>query len=156
MNTYLIGGIIIRVIMMLISTKGRYALRVMLDLARRNGGEYVSLKEISDNQSISMKYLEAIVAMLQKAGMLESQRGKNGGYRLAKAPADYDVYSIISLTDGDLAPVVCLHSDYECPRECDCLTRPLWNGLYDVIKEYLGGKTLADLLQTDKKGERSN
>jgi Rrf2 family iron-sulfur cluster assembly transcriptional regulator len=146
------SGIIIQVIIMLVSTKGRYALRVMLDLATQPKGEYISLKSISERQNISMKYLEAIVATINKAGMLDSQRGKSGGYRLAKEPNEYDIYSIIKLTDGSLAPIPCLDSGSECTREEYCSTRPMWNGLYEVIKQYLESKTLADLMSEDNYG----
>lgn len=134
---------------MMVSTKGRYALRVMLDLAQQEGDAYISLKSISKRQQISMKYLEAIVAMLNKAGLLMSQRGKEGGYRLARAAKDYPVSEILKLTEGTLAPVACLETgcSLECELSASCLTRPMWQRLDQIIDEYLSGVTLADLLE---------
>lgn len=134
---------------MMVSTKGRYALRVMLDLAQQDREAYISLKSISERQKISMKYMEAIVAMLNKAGLLKSQRGKDGGYRLSRLPEEYPVGEILKLTEGTLAPVACLGEG--CERECEiasnCLTRPLWQKLDGIVDEYLSGVTLADLLE---------
>lgn len=96
---------------MMISTKGRYALQVMLDLAQQSPDAYISLHDISQRQAVSMKYLEAIVAMLNKAGMVESRRGKSGGYRLTRAPEDYTVGAVLKLTEGTLAPVACMDCD---------------------------------------------
>lgn len=134
---------------MMVSTKGRYALRVMLDLAQQDGNAYISLKSISERQKISMKYMEAIVAMLNKAGLLKSQRGKDGGYRLARMPEEYPVGEILKLTEGTLAPVACLGEG--CNGDCEissiCLTRPMWQRLDGIIDEYLSSVTLADLLE---------
>ena len=127
----------------MISTKGRYALRVMLDLAAGEG--FVSLKDIADEQEISMKYLEAIASVLTKAGMITSIRGKNGGYRLTKTPAEYTVGDILRQTEGSLAPVSCLESG--CPNSESCITLPLWAGLDRRIDAYLSSVTLADVLQ---------
>lgn len=133
---------------MMVSTKGRYALRVMLDLAQQEPAAFVSLRAIALRQDISMKYLESIVAVLNRAGFLESQRGKEGGYRLAKPPAQYTVSSILDLTEGGLAPVACLERDRagECCRAGDCLTLPLWQKLDSVINTYLASVTLQDVL----------
>lgn len=134
---------------MMVSTKGRYALRVMLDLAQQDRDAYISLKSISDRQRISMKYLEAIVAMLNKAGLLKSQRGKEGGYRLARLPKEYPIGEILKLTEGTLAPVACLEQgcNTDCELSANCLTRPMWQRLDGIIDDYLSGVTLADLLE---------
>ncbi len=132
---------------MMISTKGRYAIRLMLDLAQHMGDGFVSLKRISERQDISVKYLEAIVAMLNKAGMVESSRGKEGGYRLARTPEEYTVGSIIRLTEGSIAPVVCLECGAgRCERAADCLSLPVWVKLESVVNNYLDSVTLRDLL----------
>ena len=119
----------------MISTKGRYALRVMIDLARQDKNSYVSLKGISERQKISMKYLEAIVAVLNKAGFLQSQRGKDGGYKLAKDPCEYTIGSVLKLTEGSLAPVACLEAgcDTVCRSSDGCITLPLWQKLDGII-----------------------
>ncbi len=130
----------------MISTKGRYALSIMLDLAQHNDGSYVSLKDISDRQEISMKYLEAIISKLSKGGLVDSARGKSGGYRLNRKPEEYKVGEILILTEKSLAPVSCIECDKVCTKEGSCLTRPMWNELNGVIMEFLNSKTLADLL----------
>lgn len=128
-----------------ITTKGRYALRVMIDLAQqRSQNEVVSLKAVSERQGISMKYLEAIVAVLSRAGYVESHRGKNGGYRLTKEPKEYCIADLLHLTEGSLAPVECLENG--CPNAQGCITLPLWAGLDRRIDEYLRRVTLADLI----------
>ena len=133
---------------MMISTKGRYALRVMLDLAGQSQEEFISLKAISDRQEISMKYLEAIVASLSKAGMLESQRGKSGGYRLNKPAAAYSVGDVLRTAEGELTTVSCLEeSKGGCNKAGECLTLPLWQKLDKVVGDYLDSVTLADLLE---------
>ena len=132
---------------MKISTKGRYALRVMVELARLGGEEYIPLKLISQRQDISMKYLESIVAVLQKAGFLISLRGKSGGYKLARAPGTYTAGSIIKLTEGSLVPVSCLEEGAaKCSRADSCPTLPMWVQLEKVIDDYLESVTLEDLL----------
>lgn len=133
---------------MMVSTKGRYALRVMLDLAQQPPGEYVALGGIADRQGISVKYLEAIVATLCRAGLLISQRGKNGGYRLSREPDAYTAGSILRLTEGSLAPVHCLACEQnDCGRAAHCLTLPMWMELDRRIQDYLESVTLEDLLQ---------
>lgn len=127
-----------------ITTKGRYALRIMIDLAQQEKDSVVSLKSISDRQGISMKYLEAIAAVLNKAGYITSSRGKNGGYRLSRAPEEYPIGELLKLTEGSLAPVSCLESG--CPNSAGCLTLPLWAGLDRRIDEYLARVTLGDIL----------
>lgn len=133
---------------MKITTKGRYALRVMVDLALHSSGEYISLKDISDRQEISMKYLEMIVGVLNKAGFVQSLRGKSGGYRLSKDPSEYTVGSILKLTEGNLAPVACLEGDInECSRAEKCLTLRFWKGLNTVVDNYVESVTLEDLIR---------
>ena len=133
---------------MKISTKGRYALRMMLDLAAHQGDGYVALKDIAQRQEISKKYLEQIVPMLSKSDILRTTRGYQGGYRLARAPKDYTVGEILRLTEGGLAPVACLEQHPNaCPRCGECATLPMWGGLERVIRSYLDGITLQDLLE---------
>ena len=133
---------------MKISTKGRYALRMMLDLAAHQGDGYVALKDIAQRQEISKKYLEQIVPMLGKSNILRTTRGYLGGYRLARAPQDYTVGEILRLTEGGLAPVACLDQHPNpCPRCGECATLPMWEGLERVICNYLDGITLQDLLE---------
>lgn len=132
---------------MMISTKGRYALRVMLDLASQPAEEYISLKAISDRQEVSMKYLEAIVANLSKAGMLASLRGKSGGYRLNKDASAYSVGDVLRAAEGELNAVNCLEeSKGGCNRAGECLTLPLWQKLDQIVGDYLDSVTLRDLL----------
>ena len=135
---------------MIVSTKGIYALRIMLDLCQHTDEGYISLKKISERQNMSMKYLESIVAMLNKTGMVESLRGKEGGYRLTRAPEQYTVGSIVKLTEGSLAPVACLDCETNsCAQAYHCLTLPMWVKLDGIITDYLESVTLKDLL--DKK-----
>lgn len=139
---------------MLISTKGRYALRVMIDLAEHQTEDYISLKAIAQRQNISEKYLESIIRTLVKTRMLDSLRGKGGGYRLKKAPEQYTVGSILRLTEESLAPVSCLEEGADvCPRMGHCQTLPLWQGLDKVINEYLDSVTVADLVQNSTAGD---
>ena len=132
---------------MMISTKGRYALRIMIDLARHREEGYISLKTIADRQDTSMKYLEAIIADFKREGLVESLRGKEGGYRLPEAPSHYTVKQILTLAEGTLAPVACLScEEANCEREDFCLTLPMWRQLDRLIEDYLSQVTLADLL----------
>ena len=136
---------------MKISTKGRYALRMMLELAEHQNDGFVALKDIAERQNISKKYLEQIVPILNKADVLRTTRGFQGGYRLAKSPDKYTVGEILRLTEGSLAPVACLdHDPIECSRSIGCATLPVWQGLYNVINEYLDGITLQDILDQQK------
>ena len=130
---------------MMVSTRGRYALRVMIDLARHDTGVYIPLSEIAERQGISEKYLESILGVLSKAGYLLALRGKGGGYRLSRAPGEYKAGEILRLTEGTLAPVVCLEHGRRCEQADCCPTLPLWEGLDRVIGEYLDRYTLADL-----------
>lgn len=137
--------------MMKISTKGRYSLRMLLDLAEHQRDGYVALKDIAQRQGISKKYLEQIVPVLNKSDILRTNRGFQGGYRLAKAPDQYTVGEILRLTEGSLAPVACLeHDPVECERSGDCATLTVWQGLYRVINEYLDRITLQDILDQQK------
>lgn len=134
---------------MLISTKGRYALRVMADLAGHPSEGYIPLKEIAQRQEISEKYLEAIIKILVRAKLLTGVRGKGGGYKLTRPPEQYTVGDILRLTEETLAPVSCLGENAApCARASHCLTLPLWQGLDQVISDYLNGITLASLLQS--------
>lgn len=136
---------------MKISTRGRYALRLMVELAGREEGEYVSIKEVSRIQNISVKYLEQITTLLSKAGFLESTRGPKGGHRLKRKPEEYSIGEILSVTEGSLAPIACLEdSPNQCPRAGECSTLSFWEGLYEVIREYVNDKTLEDLLNDER------
>lgn len=138
---------------MLISTKGRYALRVLTDMAEHQSVGYVPLKEIAQRQEISEKYLESIVKALVKDGILTGLRGKGGGYRLSKSPEQLTVGAVLRLTEGTLAPVSCLEAgSSSCAKVADCRTLSLWQGLDQVINEYLDRFTIADLMQLDEPG----
>ena len=138
---------------MLISTKGRYALRVMIDLAEHQAEGLIPLKVIAQRQEISEKYLESIIKLLVKAKLLNGVRGKGGGYKLTKSPEQYTIGSILRLTEDSLAPVSCLESGANaCPRAAECRTLPLWQGLNKVISDYLDNITVADLMQRDGQG----
>lgn len=134
----------------MISTRGRYALRMMLDLAEHRNDGYVALKDIAQRQSISKKYLEQIIPQMNRAGFLQTVRGSQGGYRLNREPKDYTVKDIISVTEGNLATVACLEGEVNlCPRCAECATVFVWEGLQKVMNEYLDSITLQDIL--DKK-----
>ncbi len=137
---------------MKISTKGRYAVRLMLDLAQNDTGECIKVKDIAARQGISEKYLEQIIAILNKAGYVKSVRGAQGGYRLAKEPKEYTVGMILRLTEGSLAPVACLEESYEECERCDtCETLGVWRQLHEAINQVVDGVTVADLLDRRKK-----
>ena len=132
---------------MMISTKGRYALRVMIDLAQHEGEGFLSLKSVAERQDISPKYLEMIVAILNRGGLVISQRGKEGGYRLARPASEILVGEGIRLAEGSLAPVACLDcTDSACERADNCLTQPMWRKLDGLINEYLDSVSIEDLL----------
>ena len=136
---------------MKISTKGRYALRLMTDVAVHGERGFVSLRETADRQGISLKYLEQIAAMLSKADMLRSGRGAQGGYQLTRPPENYTLGSILRLTEGSLAPVTCLEdAENRCARSGACATLPFWTGLYDVVNAYVDRYTLADLVRQEQ------
>lgn len=137
---------------MLVSTKGRYALRVMLELAERLEGEYAALATIAEDQGISEKYLESIISVLSRAGLVDALRGKGGGYRLNRPADAYSVGEILRLTEGTLAPVSCLEcSPNKCDRAGACRTLPMWEKLDELINGYLDSVTLADLLEEPEK-----
>ena len=138
---------------MTVSTKGRYALRVMIDLAEHQAERYVPLKEVAARQEISEKYLENILKVLVQNGFLEGLRGKGGGYRLTRSPDQYTVAEILLLTEGSLAPVSCLTPGAPaCERMANCRTYTMWKGLNDLIADYFGKITLADLAAPEQAG----
>ena len=131
---------------MKISTKGRYAVRVMLDLALNNNGECIKVKEIAGRQGISEKYLEQIIAVLNRAGYVKSVRGAQGGYRLAREPEAYTVGLVLRLTEGSLAPVACLEEDYGACERCDtCETLQVWKDVYEAVNNVVDNVTIGDL-----------
>ena len=133
--------------MMMISTRGRYALRVMADMAQHGRDGYLPLKEIANRQEISEKYLESILMILVRQGLLTGVRGKGGGYRLTRPPEAYTVGEILRLTEGSLAPVACLEEGADpCPRREKCVTLPMWKRLDDLIRQFFDGITLKDLM----------
>ncbi|MGN1317444.1 MAG: RrF2 family transcriptional regulator [Lachnospirales bacterium] len=132
---------------MKISTKGRYAVRLMVDLAMNNTGEYISLKDVAKRQEVSIKYLEQIIRLLVPAGFVKSVRGANGGYKLSKKPEEYTVGMILRLTEGSLAPVSCLEFDpNECSRAGNCQTLFIWEELYKAINSVVDNITIADII----------
>ena len=134
-----------------VTTRGRYALRVILDLAQHGGSGFVSLKTVAERQDISMKYLEAIVCELKKAGLLESGRGKEGGYRLSRTPEDYSVGEILRVLEDNLAPVACIKAgSVDCAHAGECMTLPMWRELDELTNAYLDRVTLQDLLSGEK------
>lgn len=138
---------------MLISTKGRYALRVLIDLAEHQTRDYIPLKEVAQRQGISEKYLESIIKLLVKGGILTGLRGKGGGYRLSNSPERYTVGHVLRLTEDSLAPVSCLDPGATpCDRMADCCTIAVWQGLDKVINEYLDSITIADLVHSGLEG----
>ena len=133
---------------MIVSTKGRYALRVMLCLAQRGGDDYIPLKEIAETENISQKYLESIMTILSKARFVDAVHGKGGGYRLNRKPEDYTVGSILRLTEGSLAPVSCTtQGAAACSRSTCCQTLPMWEKLEKMINDFFEDISLADLLK---------
>ncbi|GFI55130.1 HTH-type transcriptional regulator CymR [Clostridiales bacterium] len=138
---------------MKISTKGRYALRMLLDLAEHQNCGFIALKDIAERQNISKKYLEQIIPIFNKSGILKTTRGSQGGYQLSKTPDKYTVGDILRLTEGSLSPISCAEEEpAECERSGDCAMLPVWQGLYKVINEYLDGITLQNIL--DQQRER--
>lgn len=137
--------------LMKISTKGRYAIRLMFDIARHSNGENVSIRDISERQDISLKYLEQIVNMLSRSNFLKSQRGSQGGYKLTRKPEEYTIGEILRVTEGEMAPVSCLEDkENQCPKAGQCPTINFWTGLYQTINNYLDGTTIADLVRNDE------
>ena len=135
---------------MMISTRGRYALRVMIDLAEHGNGRYIAMKSVAERQEISLKYMEKILRLLVGARLVEGVQGKGGGYRLTRPPRDYPVSEILTLTEGTLAPVACLECGAApCQRAAECRTLPLWRKLDKLINDYLSTVTLADLMRKE-------
>lgn len=136
---------------MKISTKGRYAIRMLVDLAEHQENGYVALKDIAERQEISKKYLEQIVSILNRPGFLQTNRGQNGGYRLAKDPDQYSVGDILRITEGVIAPVACLEDEVnQCERAKNCATLPMWTELYRIISDYLDNVTIQDILDKQR------
>lgn len=134
---------------MMISTRGRYALRVLIDLAEHQNGAYIPLKEVAARQNISLHYIERIMPALTKAKLVEGLHGKGGGYQLTRAPHQYKVGDILRLTEGDLAPVACLGCDAEkCDRKSQCRTFSMWDKFYTMTNDYFDGITLVDLMKS--------
>ena len=132
----------------MISTRGRYALRVMIDLAEHGGGDFVPMKEVAARQAISLKYIERIMPLLTKETLVEGQHGKGGGYRLCRPPEDYPVGEILRATEGGLAPVACLERGAKpCPRAAECRTLPMWKKYYAMTNEFFDGISIADLMK---------
>ena len=133
---------------MMISTRGRYALRVMIDLAEHSNGGYVPMKEVAERQKISLKYLERILPALVKNNLVEGVHGKGGGYRLTRDPGDYSAGEIIRIAEGEIATVACLECGAKpCEQEAECRTRPMWSELNEIVNKYLDGVTVADLMR---------
>ena len=132
---------------MKISTRGRYSLRMMLDLAQHYNEEFIALKDISERQDISKKYLEQIVPFLNRSNLLITNRGHMGGYRLAKQPSEITIGEILLSAEGSLCPVSCMDNEPNtCPKKEQCLTLPIWEGLFEVITKYLDSITLQDVI----------
>ena len=134
---------------MIVSTKGRYALRVMVCFAQRGGNEYIPLKEIAESEGISQKYLESIMTTLSKAGFVDAVHGKGGGYRLGSPPEQCVVGDILRLTEGSLAPVACLSCEEPCERADSCRTIGMWRRFEEITNEYFDGITVKDLMKTE-------
>ena len=138
----------------MISTRGRYAIRVLLDLAEHRGAAFTTMKEVARRQEISLKYLEKIMPLLSKANMVEGQHGKGGGYRLTMEPESYRIGDILRLTEVDLAPVACLSAPSNtCPRAPYCRTLPMWQKYYEMTLSYFDGITIRDLMQVESGGD---
>ena len=134
----------------MISTRGRYALRVMIDIAEHSGGDFVPMKEVAARQEISLKYIERIMPLLTKENLVEGQHGKGGGYRLCRPPEDYSVGEILRATEGGLAPVACLECGAKpCSRTAECRTLPMWQKYYAMTNEFFDGISVADLMQNE-------
>lgn len=134
---------------MMISTRGRYAVRILLYLAEHRNGEFIPMKAVAAKEEISLKYIEKIMPMLKSGGLVESTHGIGGGYRLTREPDKITLWDILTLAEGDLAPVTCLQGDTVCMRAAQCRTLPVWQGYYRLTKEYFSGLTLADLMQVE-------
>ena len=136
--------------MNMVSTRGRYALRVMIDLAEHDNGKYISMKSVAERQGVSLKYMEKILPLLVSANLIEGVHGRGGGYKLTRNPEEYTVNEILSVAEGTLAPVACLEEGAPlCDRKDQCRTLPLWAGLDKVVSEYLNGIHLSDLMKKE-------
>lgn len=134
----------------MISTRGRYALRVMIDIAEHSGGDFVPMKEVAARQEMSLKYIERIMPLLTKENLVEGQHGKGGGYRLCRPPEDYPVGEILRATEGGLAPVACLECGAKpCSRAAECRTLPMWQKYYAMTNEFFDGISVADLMKNE-------
>lgn len=134
----------------MISTRGRYALRVMIDIAEHSGGDFVPMKEVAARQEISLKYIERIMPLLTKENLVEGQHGKGGGYRLCRPPEDYPVGEILRATEGGFAPVACLECGAKpCSRAAECRTLPMWQKYYAMTNEFFDGISVADLMKNE-------
>lgn len=132
----------------MISTKGRYSIRILLDLAEHRNGSYIPMKDVAARQNVSLKYIERLMPALKAAGLVDSVHGIGGGYRLTREPDQYTLWEILRLAEGDLAPVACLQSGAApCARAADCRTLSVWDGYYKLSREYFSGVTLADLMR---------
>lgn len=139
---------------MKISTRGRYAIRVLVDMAEHDNGGFIPLKDIVKRQDVSQKYLESIMLLLSKSDIVEGVHGKGGGYRLKKSPEELTVGEILRVTEGSLAPVACLEDNAEiCERAGSCKTLPMWREFYALVNEFFDGKTIKDLTGISGGGE---
>ena len=134
----------------MISTKGRYSIRILLDLAIHRNGEYIPMKDVAERQGISLKYIERILPVLKENGLIDSVHDKGGGYKLTREPDQYTLWEILRLTEGDLAPVACLKDGApSCDKAAECRTLPVWKNYYKMTVDYFSGITLADLMDVD-------
>lgn len=133
----------------MISTRGRYSIRILLDLAEHRSGDYIPMKDMAQRQDISLKYIGKIMPLLKTAGLVDSTHGIGGGYRLTRAPEQYTLWEILQVAEGDMAPVSCLQKDADaCQRAAECRTLPVWEKYYALTRDYFSSITLADLLDT--------
>lgn len=134
----------------MISTKGRYSIRILLDLAEHGTGDYLPMKDVAERQGISLKYVERILPSLKEGGLIDSLHGKGGGYRLTREPDQYTLWEILRITEGDMAPVACLKSGADvCERAAECRTLNVWENYYNLTRDYFSGITLADLMEEE-------
>lgn len=133
----------------MISTRGRYSIRILLDLAEHRSGDYIPMKDMAQRQDISLKYIGKIMPLLKTAGLVDSTHGIGGGYKLTRAPEQYTLWEILQVAEGDMAPVSCLQKDADvCQRAAECRTLPVWEKYYALTRDYFSSITLADLLDT--------
>lgn len=133
----------------MISTRGRYSIRILLDLAEHRSGDFIPMKDMAERQDISLKYIGKIMPLLKTAGLVDSSHGIGGGYKLTRAPEQYTLWEILQVAEGDMAPVSCLQKDAAvCDRAAECRTLPVWEKYYALTKDYFKSITLADLLET--------